>query len=369
MSCISENSKEIAVEPSVEKSQDVTRCSLPDKSPALSSRATHARDLMAPVVHHVLSEIHSMWRVLGRYANEFDFANLEQSALASLARIERLIAEGKIEPLVRIRHSEDSQPLSLTNRELRIGIFPTAADPLHWGHLLGGLIAMEQFRLDKVLFVIAGLDPRKPDMAPEQVRHSMAKKVIDLFCPLFEYSAIALGTAASGEENLFKILGMNPEQSIHAFYIAGGDHYHRFNPATGRPDTIQKLEEGIALKRYGFEGEVHRVSAIFLHREGEEKDIPTTLDVHCVASFPVKTSSTEIRSALRDQHCRRKLYSLPFIELASILRRLSRRTCRRKSRRTQVLSRSTVIRKHSTSGGPNEEKAIRFEEDVPKDAE
>jgi hypothetical protein len=31
---------------------------------------------------------------------------------------------------------------------------------------------------------------------------------------------------------------MNRAQAIHAFNIAGGDYYHRFNPATGSPDTI-----------------------------------------------------------------------------------------------------------------------------------
>ena len=39
---------------------------------------------------------------------------------------------------------------------------------------------------------------------------------------------------------------MNQAQAIHAFYIAGGDHYHRFSPATGHPDTIQKLEDSLA---------------------------------------------------------------------------------------------------------------------------
>jgi hypothetical protein len=157
----------------------------------------------------------------------------------------------------------ESRPFPSEDRESRIGVFPTAANPFHWAHLLGGLITMERFLLDKVIFVIAGQDSRKPEMASEDVRHSMTKEVLALFQPFFEYSSIALGTPTSGEENLFSILRMNPAQAIHAFYIAGGDHYYRFHPVTGSPDTIQKLEDGMSSKLFGFDGQLHRVSAVF----------------------------------------------------------------------------------------------------------
>ncbi len=292
--------------------------------------SARAGALTTPVARNVLSEIHSMRRVLGRSANAIDFTTLEQSVVASLTRIEWLIFEGKIEPLARVWHSAASGPLPHKDRELRIGVFPTAANPLHWAHLLGGLIAIERFLLDKVIFVIAGRDSRKPAMVSEDLRHSMAKEVLELFHPLFEYSSIARGTTSAGEENLFKILGMNPGQAIHAFYIAGSDHYHRFHPVTGRPDTIQKLEEGMTSNLYGFGGQLHRVSAVFLHREGKEKHIPTFLDVRCMEGLPVQTSSTEIRRALADRRRLRKLFTLPFVALVSICaNKLYRvRTCR-----------------------------------------
>ena len=111
---------------------------------------------------------------------------------------------------------------------------------------------------------------------------------------------------------------MNQAQAIHAFYIAGGDHYHRFSPATGRPDTIQKLEDGLASKAYGFNGRLHRVSPVFFHREGKVADIPTFLDVRRVGRLPVQTSSTEIRWALKYRQNWWKLYALPFGALVSI---------------------------------------------------
>ena len=278
----------------------------------------HAEALINPVARNVLREIHSMRGVLGRFANAIDFAILEKSTVMSLARIEQLIVDGKIDPLAKIRHSMESRYLPHVNGELRIGVFPTAANPFHWAHLLGGLIAMERFLLDKVIFVIAGRDSRKPEMATEKVRHFMAKSVIDLFYPLFEYSSFALGTATTGEENLFKILGMNPGQANHAFYIAGGDHYHRFSPVTGNPDTIERLEAGMTSRLCGFDGLLHRVSVVFLHRESEEAHIPTFLDVRRVEKLPVQTSSTEIRRALEDRRHLARLCALPFAALVSI---------------------------------------------------
>jgi hypothetical protein len=65
------------------------------------------------------------------------------------------------------------------------------------------------------------------------------------FIPLFEYTPLALGTTLSGEENLFRILKLNPTQTIRAFYIASGDGLHRFHPETGRPDTVRILEKGV----------------------------------------------------------------------------------------------------------------------------
>jgi nicotinic acid mononucleotide adenylyltransferase len=284
----------------------------------LFSAEAHAEALITPVSRNVLGEIASMKGALGRFANAADFANLEQNAVAALTRIERLIIEGRIEPLAKIRHSVESGRLPLVSRELRIGIFPTAANPFHWAHLLGGLAAMERFFLDKVIFVIAGRDFRKPEMAAEEARHSMARKILWLFQPFFEYSSIARETSTSGEDNLFRILSMNPAQPIHAFYIAGGDHYHRFHPVTGNPDTIQKLEEGMSARLSGTDRHWHRVSAVFLDREDEDTEISTFLDVHRVPRLPVQTSSTEIRTAMEDRYRWQKLYALPFAALRSI---------------------------------------------------
>ena len=176
-----------------------------------SSPEAKAGALISPVVRNVVSEIRSMGEVLGGFGNPVDFAELEQNALVSLTGIERLIAEGSIDPSAAVRHSAESRRRRPVDRELRVGVFPRPRTLSTGGHLLGGLIAMERFHLDKVIFVIAGRDFRKPDMASKNIRHSIAKKLLGLFDPLFEYCSTAFSTGVSGEENLFRILTMNPE--------------------------------------------------------------------------------------------------------------------------------------------------------------
>ena len=281
-------------------------------SPLASSLPRHPKLLVNRIAHNMLNELRKMMGMLGETASFVDFANIEQIALASLCRVGRQIAAGETMPWVRVKHSYDARPAEPIDRYLRIGVFPTAANPFHWAHLLGGLLVMESFALDKIIFVIAGKDSRKPDMASEALRHAMARSVLKLFRPLFEYSPIALGEAASGEENLFNILGMNPHQRIHAFYLAGGDHYHRYHPETGKPDTIQKLEEGIARGLHGYDSLLHRVTAVFLERGRLSEEIPTSLDVRWMPGLSVQTSSTAIRQTLSDQRSWQNLTTLPF---------------------------------------------------------
>lgn len=58
-------------------------------------------------------------------------------------------SEGKIEPRAKVRHSAGSDLLPHCAKGLRIGVFPTAANPFHWAHLLRGLIAMERSLLER----------------------------------------------------------------------------------------------------------------------------------------------------------------------------------------------------------------------------
>ncbi len=70
----------------------------------------------------------------------------------------------------------------------------------------------------------------------------------------------------------FSLLSLNPEQRIEAFYLAGGDHYHRINPQNNLPDTIQKMEDNLMNACYRGNNNFHSVSAVFIERGGEGSD-------------------------------------------------------------------------------------------------
>ena len=277
-----------------------------------------AAAIIKRIAQNVLRDLHAMREILGESASEPDFACLTQSAISFLSRVGHHIGEGRSMPWLKVKHSPDGSQVPPVPREMRLGVFPVAGNPFHWAHLLGGLCAMATFTLDKIIYVIAGSDPRKPDMAPAEARHAMARSLLRLFHPLFEYSSIALRDSSSGEENLFRILEMNPLQSIHAYYIAGSDHYHRYRPMTGNPDTLIKLEQGVTRAADGFDNPHHRVSAVFLERAPIGEKIPTSLDVQWVPGLPLQTSSTNIRRAFSGYEQRKKLCTLPYTAYTSI---------------------------------------------------
>lgn len=145
-----------------------------------------------------------MQEILGDKATSDSFLALRQWSQSTLGRIGDLMARGRIDPAAAERQSANAARVRLSSRYVRLGVFPTAGNPLHWGHLLAGLAAIERFRLDKVVYVVAGEDPRKPGLAPEDIRHGIAKNVLGLFYPLLEYSPLALGTTKPGELNAFQ---------------------------------------------------------------------------------------------------------------------------------------------------------------------
>ena len=227
-----------------------------------------------------------------------DKALLEQvrsEGMALLGEIEGLMARGEIDPRADFRTSPGDKAAAVQNRELRIGVYPVAADPFQWAHLLIGLRAMAAFRLDKVVFVLAGDDPRKPNLTPVSFRHPMGQAVLDQFSPLFEYSSIAVGTTYDGETNIFRMLALNKRQRAKAFYLVGGDHY-RLKDKNGGDDTLPKIEKRLKDPSSGHDPVNHRIEVAFIAREGMEAHVPTSLEVHFLPTMSFEASSTQVRN-------------------------------------------------------------------------
>jgi nicotinic acid mononucleotide adenylyltransferase len=261
--------------------------------------------LTEPIAQNIESELSGMQETLGWCLDPDLLLRVRIWALSKLRRIGILAASGLILP------SGAGGP-GVSPRPLRLGVFPISANPLHWAHLLSGLAVMERFCLDKVLFVIAGGDPRKPDLASEALRHRVARQVLRLFHPLFEYSPVARGSSAAGELNLFRIMASQGRHPLHAFYIAGSDHCHRLAPSTGEPDTIRRLEEAVGNATNGFDPRIRRLSVVFLDRGERREPVESFLDIRWIEQLPLSTSSTRIRAALSGREPLCELAALPF---------------------------------------------------------
>jgi nicotinic acid mononucleotide adenylyltransferase len=213
---------------------------------------------------------------------------------------------------VAITGSENEAERAAFSRVFRIGVFPVSADPFHWAHLLIGLSAIARFKLNKIVYVISGCDARKPEITSPTIRHPMGRSILNLFTPLFDYSSAALEGDLDGESSLFKILASHQARRINAFYIAGADHCRRFDPGTGGPDTVQKMEEHVRRKTYGFDRKKHRISMIFVKRGVAKCSVDTRLDVSCMPGVPFEASSSAIRRALAGREKIDRFALLPY---------------------------------------------------------
>jgi nicotinic acid mononucleotide adenylyltransferase len=222
------------------------------------------------------------------------------------------LKDGVICPHMKLAVSDMDLPRAFYNRAVRIGVYPISANPLHWGHIAVGLSAMAAYKLDKVIFVPAGADPRK-DLLPVDWRHGTCREILQKFSPLFEYSDIARNNNNDGESNVFKILALNPFQKMDAFYIAGTDHYYRFSPVKKGKDTIEKLEENMAQKYFYYNEMMHSLSVIFAQRQGGAcLPVKTSLNTCFIPLLKFQASSTMVREALISKQNKASLALLPY---------------------------------------------------------
>ncbi|MGO9411968.1 MAG: hypothetical protein ACLQCB_14620 [Spirochaetia bacterium] len=264
-------------------------------------------------------QLRGMAQVVSDHARHACLHAIASCAAARIDALSEMVRAGATSPLRPFRVAEAHPCVAGQDGALRIGVYALAANPLHWGHLLVGLSALVLMRLDRVVFVIAGTDPRKPFLLAPEIRHPLARTVIEAFHPFFAYSPIALGTDLDGETNLGRLFALNPSLSVHAFYIAGSDHCRRRNEE-GRPDTIEKLEEVTRALRPGG-NRTHSVSAVFVDRPGERSApdrIDTFLDVHVLPAMPLVCSSTAARQALCAGELTEALTLVPYSTFAEI---------------------------------------------------
>ena len=227
-----------------------------------------------------------MQEILQGQAYGTSFETLSKAMGATLQSIAALIRRGEISPWHKLRLGPEEPEYPAVEHLARLGVFPVAANPFHWMHFIAGLVAISRFKLDKVVYILAGNDPRKPYLLPTPIRHQIGEEVLRGFAPFFEYSPITLGNDFPGEENVFRLLQLNAGQRIH-----------------------------------GFNKRLHSISVLFLDRGLPKLHVETFLNIEWIRDLPLQCSSTGIREALDGCRALNELSALPYTVFHQILLR------------------------------------------------
>ncbi|MDO5702978.1 MAG: nicotinate (nicotinamide) nucleotide adenylyltransferase, partial [Lachnospiraceae bacterium] len=140
----------------------------------------------------------------------------------------------------------------------RVGIMGGSFDPIHIGHLILADTALEQFSLDKILFIPSGNPPHKLNRdgrASVSDRMEITRLAIE-GNPGFELSDIEArseGVYTYTYLTLEALRGMNPDTEY--YFIIGGDSLRDF-PTWRCPEKISKMCVLIAAVRDRVTGDV-----------------------------------------------------------------------------------------------------------------
>lgn len=207
------------------------------------------------------------------------------------------------------------------DRPLKIGYFPVAGDPIHWGHLLTALQILAEENLDKVVFLSGGYDKRKPNLTHPDIRHPMIKDAIGIFGDFFAFSDISVleghnneekpqelsynGTI-NGETNMFHDLRRNTDIAIDAYYIVGSDHFNwtkKNAQGVETDDTLKVLTENRTKRNLAFNAKNHKIKVVFINRDSNGVDPEKIKEMRKLTDLEIffkenllEISSTKIRN-------------------------------------------------------------------------
>ncbi|MGB9594152.1 MAG: nicotinate-nucleotide adenylyltransferase [Anaerolineae bacterium] len=175
---------------------------------------------------------------------------------------------------------------------MRLGVFGGTFDPVHYGHLVAAEEVRYRLRLDKVLFVPAGLPPHKLDHDITPTRHRLAmlelaiasnpgfalsRVDIDRHGPCYTVDTLALLHEEYGPgTELFFLMGMDSLAEI----LTWKD-----------PERLIRLARIVVVGRPGFQADVDEL----------DKVLPGAAERICIVDTPLmEVSSSDIRRRVRE---------------------------------------------------------------------
>lgn len=173
-------------------------------------------------------------------------------------------------------------------KKTRIGIMGGTFDPIHVGHLLIAENALEQYGLDKILFIPTGHSPHKDDREIEQSAHRL--EMIRLSVkdnPAFFFSTIEINSPGVSYTYLTLQQLQNQYPDWELYFIMGGDSLNYLEQWV-HPELICSVATILVAVRDGFDRDAIAEKMDFLRQKFSAR-------IYLIESPNVAISSSEIR--------------------------------------------------------------------------
>ena len=182
---------------------------------------------------------------------------------------------------------EDIGKGELTMGKKRVGIFGGTFDPIHMGHLIVAETIMDEFHLDKVVFIPAAVPPHKLDKQISPAKHRyMMTMLATCSNPRFQVSDMEMhrqGPSYS-RDTLAQLLEEHGRDT-EFYFIVGADsveNLHTWN----RIDELLTMCHFIGASRPGCMPDMEKIAQRFG---------PLVEKIHRLETPELEISSTEIR--------------------------------------------------------------------------
>jgi nicotinate-nucleotide adenylyltransferase len=164
---------------------------------------------------------------------------------------------------------------------LRLAIFGGTFDPIHKAHLAVGRAALDQFHLDRILFVPAGSPPHKSGIT--YAGYEDRVRMAELACavePRFEVSRLEENTERSYSIDTIEKVRAGLSAGDELFFLIGADAFAELGTWHRWRDIVEA------------------VTFIVVSRPGKAYRVPEGARIEQLENLDLPISSSEIRDAL-----------------------------------------------------------------------
>ncbi len=175
----------------------------------------------------------------------------------------------------------------------RIGIMGGTFDPIHYGHLVLAEEIRTQFKLDKIIFIPAGIPPHKQDIDIAEGKHRYFMTLLATITnPYFKVSKIEIeNDEVSYTVNTIMKLRDMYDKDTEIFFITGADALNEMETWRS-PQKLFTLCRFIAATRPGVDYEKFKKKIDYLNKKYSSNIIVTAVPALAI-------SSTDIRERIK----------------------------------------------------------------------